>query len=446
MLRRLSTLVCMSSLTFVVLGGSGDLARRLLLPGLAEAMAGDPELDVTLVGAGVTPEEDYPGMVRQALVTAGANAHQIDALVAKTSWMTVDATSPEDLDRLLRGSTGRTILYFALSPAITKLTVDALAHVKVAGHVELALEKPFGTDASSARSLTAALHRFTDEDHVVRSDHFLGMSGTVNLGGLLQTNRPFDVTWNNTAVDSVTFVFDETLGLEGRAKFYDATGAARDMLQSHLLQTMARSLADPADGPDGAARILAATRLDGDATQSARRARYTAGEIDGHHMGDYASEDGVDASRGTETLAQVTLAVDTDAWRGVPIILRSGKAIGDPRKEITVHYHPVGDAKGTTLRLDFEDDSVLMEVNIADPSQPDTLQRASFHTRLVPSKLSAYGRVARGLIRRSGATELHAESPVRAWEILQPVFDTFTAGTIPLEEYPAGSSGPVEWR
>lgn len=435
----------MNSLTFVVLGGAGDLARRLLLPGLAEYMAEDPSLDVTLVGAGLSEEPDYAGSVRQALLSAGAPADSTERLVTKTSWMSVDATSPEDLGRLLGSRSGRTIVYFALSPSITKATVDALAEVDLPEGLEFALEKPFGTDAESARALTDALHRFTDEDHVVRSDHFLGMSGTVNLGGLLQTNRPLEATWHNGAVEALTFVFDETLALEGRAQFYDATGAARDMLQSHLLQTMARSLADPADGPDGAAKLLAATRLDGDVRHAARRARYTAGEIDGHHLPDYTSENGVDATRGTETLAQVTLAVDTDAWRGVRITLRSGKAIGDPRKEIAVHYHPIGDARGTTLRLNFRDDNVLMEVNVADPANPDTLQRATFHTSLFPSKLTAYGRVARGLVQRSGATELHAESPVRAWEILQPVFDAFTNDTVPLEEYPAGSSGPQGW-
>lgn len=435
----------MNALNFVVLGGAGDLARRLLLPGLACYMAEDPALEVTLIGAGLGEEPGYADSVRDALTVAGTPPEVVTRLVANTSWMNVDATSPAALGTLLTDLTGRTILYFALSPTITKLTVDALAEVDLPAGLEFALEKPFGTDAASAQALTKALHQFTDEDHIVRSDHFLGMSGTVNLDGILQTNRPLEATWNNSAVDSITFVFDETIGLEGRAQFYDATGAAKDMLQSHLLQVMARSLADSADGPDGAAKVLAATRLDGNVRHAARRARYTTGEIGGHTLPDYASEEDVDASRGTETLAEVTLAVDTDAWRGVPITLRSGKAIGDPRKEITVHYQPVGDAKGTTLRLHFEDDEVLMEINVADPTCPDTLQRATFHTRLVPSRLSAYGRVARGLVQRSGATELHADSPARAWEILQPVFDAFAAGTIPLEEYPAGSSGPNGW-
>lgn len=435
----------MTKLTFMVLGGAGDLARRLLLPGLAEYAELDPALDVELIGVGYEAEDDYPVQVRTALTEAGAHPDVVDSLVAQTSWVTADATSAEDLGKLLSGRTGRTILYFALSPAITKKTVDALAQVDLPEGLEFVLEKPFGTDSASARDLTEALLRFTDEDHVVRSDHFLGMSGTVNLGGLLETNRPLADTWHGDNVDALTFVFDETLGLEGRAQFYDATGAARDMLQSHLIQVMARSLADPADGPEGAAKILAATSLDGDVAASARRARYTAGSIDGHLLPDYASEEGVDADRGTETLAQVRLRVDTHEWRGVPITLRSGKGIGDPRREITVHYKPVGGARGTTLRLHFDADSVLMEVNISDPGHPKNLQRASFHTRLVPSKLSAYGRVVRALVRNTGATELHCDSPVHAWELLQPVFDAFADGSIPLEEYPAGSGGPAHW-
>ncbi|MGO1383475.1 MAG: glucose-6-phosphate dehydrogenase [Arachnia sp.] len=435
----------MNALDFVVLGGAGDLARRLLLPGLAQYMAEDPSLDVTLVGAGLTDEQGYEGSIREALQSAGAPEESSHRLVAQTSWMTVDATSPEDLARLLSGRTGRTILYFALSPAITKLTVDALAQVDLPDGIEFALEKPFGTDVESARALNKALLRFTDEDHIVRSDHFLGMSGTVNLCGLLQTNRPLQATWQGQSVASVTLVFDETIALEGRAKFYDANGSTRDMLQSHLLQTMARALADPGDGPEGPAAILAATRVHGDIDKAVRRARYIAGVIDGHHLPDYASEDGVNASRGTETLAQVTFTVDTDAWRGVPIILRSGKAIGDPRKEITVDYLPVDDANGTTLRLSFEDDSVLMEMNVTDPANRDALQRVTFHTKLLPSTLSAYGRVVQGLVRRSGATELHSDSSTLAWEIMEPVLEAFDDDVVPLEEYPAGSSGPEGW-
>ena len=439
----------MSSVTFIVLGGAGDLAKRLLLPGLGQFMSLAPEFEVTLVGAGLEEPEDYQQEVAAALkaieVPTSVPADVVERLVSKTSWVTTDATSPDDLSALLSECEGRTLLYFALSPKITKMTVDALAKAELPSNLEFVLEKPFGTDADTARALTKALHRFTDEDHITRTDHFLGMSGAINLNGLLLTNRPLEVTWSNEAVESITFVFDETLGLEGRAQFYDANGAAKDMLQSHLIQVMARSLADTADGAKGAANVLAATSLAGDVSQSVRRARYTAGDVGGKHLPDYTSEDGVDPSRGTETLAQVTLAVDTDAWRGIPITLRSGKGIGNPRKEITIHYRPVGDADGTTLRLDFEDDEVFMEINVTDPGHRESLQRVTFHTHLAPSRVSAYGRVVRALMHETGATELHADSPARAWEILEPVFKGIADGSIPLEEYQAGSGGPTGW-
>ena len=439
----------MSSVTLIVLGGAGDLAMRLLLPGLGQFMALAPEYDVTLVGAGLEEPDDYQGEVAAAVKAIESPASVpddvVERLVSKTSWVTTDATSPDDLSALLSQREGRTLLYFALSPGITKLTVDALTKAELPSNLEFVLEKPFGTDAQTARTLTKTLHRFTDEDHITRTDHFLGMSGTINLNGLLLTNRPLEATWSNEAVESITFVFDETLGLEGRAKFYDATGAAKDMLQSHLIQVMARSLAETADGAQGAANVLAATSLAKEVSESVHRARYTAGDVAGKHLPDYTSEDGVDPSRGTETLAQVTLAVDTDAWRGIPIILRSGKGIGNPRKEITIRYRPVGDADGTTLRLAFEDDEVFMEINVTDPGHRESLQRVTFHTRLAPSRVSAYGRVVRALMHGTGATKLHAESPARAWEILQPVFDAFNDGTVPLEEYAAGSSGPKDW-
>src|SRR5699024_3160595 len=167
----------------------------------------------------------------------------------------------------------------------------------------------------------------------------------------------------------------------------------RDMLQSHLLQVMAHALA--ADTDITVTDILAATNIDPD---SLRRARYTAGEADGERLPDYAQEEGVDPERGTETLFQLTAHVDTDRWRGVPATLRSGKALGNPRREIAISYRREGYPEETELqpgsRLIFPfTDEVVIEANVSDHGYSHNLQRATLRTELVPSKLTAYGRV-----------------------------------------------------
>ena len=191
-------------------------------------------------------------------------------------------------------------LYFALPPSVTVQSCQALRGLHQQGRLPqdtvLALEKPFGTDLASARELNALLAGFVPEEHLFRVDHFLGMPGVLSFMGLRFANRVLEPLWSREHVESVKIVFDETLGLEGRADFYESTGAARDMIQSHLLQVMALVMMDPPSRFDGVeipantAHVLRAARL-WDAEQprlddrrpsphpAVVRGRYTAGEV-----------------------------------------------------------------------------------------------------------------------------------------------------------------------
>ena len=194
------------------------------------------------------------------------------------------------------------------------------------------LEKPFGTDEASAADLNAIIGRLVPEDQIHRVDHFLGKSTVLNLLGLRFTNRLFEPMWSADHVEQVDIVFDEPLGLENRARYYDGAGALVDMIQSHLLQVLALIAMDPPasldarDLRDRKAEALRACRVwAGDPAARRRRARYTAGTIDGRRLPGYADEPGVDPARHTETLAEVVLEVDTWRWAGVPFRLRSGQ-------------------------------------------------------------------------------------------------------------------------
>ncbi|NLE56643.1 MAG: glucose-6-phosphate dehydrogenase, partial [Lentisphaerae bacterium] len=249
-------------------------------------------------------------------------------------------------------------------------------------------------------------------------------------------------SWSGRHIELVDITFDETLALEGRAEFYDNNGATRDMIQSHLLQVMAHVLA--VGGSSGPGDILDATAV---IPGTARRARYTAGTIDSRQLPSYVDEEGVDPDRGRETLVQLDLKVDTEQWKGVRVRLRSGKAVGDPQQAIAVTYRiPEGAEEDTPARLvlPFTDD-IFLELNVPDHGYRDNLQRVTLHSDLVPSRLSPYGRVVRALIDDDHRVEVPVGAPQRSWEILQPVLDAFTAGEIPMEEYPAGSCGPAAW-
>ncbi len=434
--------------TFLILGGAGDLARRLLIPGIAEHLDTHPDVPVRMIGSGRSGVEDYPRLIREAL--SGRDTPDVapsHELARTARYLTADATDPADLQQLVdaAGPDTRLILYFALSPTVTADALTALAGVDLPADTILALEKPFGEDADSATDLNRQLLDLTDEDHLFRVDHFLFETAVSNLTGLVGANTLFSAGWHREAVASVEIHYEESLGLEGRADFYEGTGAVRDMLQSHLLQVMAHALA--AGGTDTPTDILDATRID---PASVRRARYTAGRINGRDLPAYTDEEGVDPDRGTETLFQLTARVDTDRWRGVPVTLRSGKALGQPRREIIVTYRRRGHADeleinpGTRLIFPFSDE-VAVEVNVSDHGHRDALQRVNLSSGLMPSRLSAYGRVVRALIRADTSSEVAAPDPALSWQIIAPVLAAFAADRVPLAEYPAGSRGPQGW-
>ena len=211
---------------------------------------------------------------------------------------------------------GPLVIFFALPPQVTMKVCDLLQHVDLPETTRLALEKPFGTDHASAVEFNALLHRVVAEEDVFRIDHFLGVATVFNLVGLRFANRLLAPIWSAEHIERVEIVYDEDLALEGRAGYYDGAGALRDMLQSHLLQMLSmfamESIAtlDAQELRDQKVQVLRATRVwGGSPKRSSRRARYTAGSIGRRVVPDYATEDGVDPRRGTETLAQVTLEV-----------------------------------------------------------------------------------------------------------------------------------------
>lgn len=335
------------SQTLLLLGGTGDLAARLLLPGLGRLVATGAQPGLTLIGSGTEDWDDerWRRRVADAFATVGADGPRAAEVVRTSRYVSADVTREEDLRRLLTLCRGRLVIFFALPPMITARTAAALARIGLPPGTRLMLEKPFGTDAVSARSLNGILARLVPEDQVHRIDHFLGKSTVVNILGLRFANRIFEPVLNSAHVACVDVVFDETLGLEGRAGYYDGAGALVDMVQSHLLQVLALIAMDAPPTLDawdlrgGKAQVLRATRVwGGDPVRWSRRARYTAGEADGRRLPAYADEPGIDPNRGTETLAEVVLAVDTWRWAGVPFRLRSGKALVGKRKEAVVTF------------------------------------------------------------------------------------------------------------
>lgn len=446
--------------TLVILGASGDLTERLLLPGLAGLLASDRGRPLRLLGAGMEELSPAAWRKRVSLAFTGHDGPLLKQALDTTTYQRADVTEPADLSRLLAAAEGTPALYFALPPAVTARTCDALQRVDHRKDLVLVLEKPFGTDLSSARRLNELLGRLVPETQIHRVDHFLGRSDVLNILGSRFANRFLEPLLSNRHVAGIEIVYDEDLTLEGRAGYYDRAGALMDMIQSHLLQVMGLLMMEPPatlherDLRDGKTAVLRATHLFGTAKESARRARYTAGRIGRRQVPAYIREPGVDRSNRTETLAELTVEVRNWRWAGVPVTLRSGKALGTPRKEAIVTFKPVphlpegftGTEALDQLVIGFKPARMSLLMDINGPSSALQLEQAKLTADLAPGHLDAYGEVLANVLAGDATLSVRGDAAEECWRIVAPALRAWQRDESPMDTYPAGSDGPKRWR
>ncbi len=408
--------------TLLLLGATGDLAQRFLLPALgALEQAGRLPGTFRVVGGGRTALDDE-GFRRLA-----SDALPVDML----AYRRVDLADSSSLAAALDGTPEPVAAYLALPPAVFPTTIESLAASGLPTGSRVVVENPFGENLVSARALNALLAQACVDAY--RVDHVLGMETTRNLVAMRRRNPVFERLWNGESVEQVEILWEETLALEDRAGYYDHAGALKDVLQSHMLQLLACVAMDaPADDDDLHARKLGVLRSARVATSS-RRARYTAGILaDGREVGAYADEAGVDPARGTETFAEVTLEVETPRWSGTRFVLRAGKALARRRKLVQLRFRSGGELD---VGIDGPRDVVLRIRGAA--SDPLELRAPAPDDRLPP-----YAHVLLDILAGKNALSVSGDEADQAWRVVAPVLAAWEAGAVPLEEYPAGSAGP----
>jgi glucose-6-phosphate 1-dehydrogenase len=447
----------------VILGASGDLTARLLLPGLGQLIAKRADLDIELIGVGSVPmtNAQWRKRVTESFRAGGADLAAAKPVIAASSYREVDATDADALAAVFAACSGIPAVYFALPPAVTEKVVETLATMKLPKGIVLALEKPFGTDLRSAKALNRLLATFLPEKQVHRVDHFLGKSTVLNILGLRFANRLFEESWNASNIERVEINYDEQLGLEGRAGYYDHAGALVDMIQSHLLQVLAVVAMEPpstldSDDLRGAmAQALRATRVwKGDARTQSRRGRYTAGQVGGEKLGSYLAQPGVDPDRATETLAEIAFAVDNWRWAGVPFVLRSGKALQDARKDIVITFRPVphlptgitGRDVPSQLRIALDPHHMELDLNINGEGDLFTLESVTLSATFASSDLDAYGEVLEGILTGDATLSLRDDVVEECWRIVAPVVTAWRRNAVPIDNYAAGTAGPRSWK
>ena len=451
----------------LILGATGDLTFRYLLPALAQLRdAGElPEgFTISALGHHDWDTESYRAHVGERLARHAADVSEEarSGLAEAIEYHRADVTNPERVRAALGdGSEGSVVAYLALPPSVFAPAIEVLKKAGLAEGSLVVVEKPFGEDLEAARNLNRLLHETFPEEAVFRADHFLGLQTVQNVLGLRFANRVFEPVWNHDHVERVEIVWDETLALEGRAGYYDTAGALKDMIQNHLLQLLCLVGMEPPitlhehDLRDRKVDLLRAVRRlsPEEAKTHTVRARYGAGRIGEKEIPAYTAEEGVDPSRGTETFAQVTLMVDNLRWAGVPFVLRGGKALSHFRGEIAVHFKAVphlafqraDDPRPNVLRVGLGPDRVTLNLNVNGPYDPFDLECIELGADFAPQEFfAAYERLFLDLIEGNTTLFVRADEAEEAWRGSAPILDAWGKDLGPLLEYPAGSDGPNE--
>ncbi len=448
----------------VLFGATGDLAARKLFPGLYRlAAAGRLPDGLAVIGTGRRSPGTDPEFRDQVRTTLEKYVGDLDESVAGplvdcvsfTPSTTDDGAALAAAVRAAEERLGepagrddvRRLLYLSVPPSAVPGIVGMLSRDGLIERARLVAEKPFGTDLASARELDATLLGAFDEDQIFRIDHFLGKEAVQNILALRFANGLFEPAWDRHSIESVQIDVPETLTVEGRGSFYEGTGCLRDMVTTHLCQLLGFvALEDPHAFRESALRAAKAAVFA--AVRPLDPGRVVFGQYDG-----YRDEPGVDPGSDVETFAALEMWIDNDRWRGVPFYLRTGKALAQGTRTVTVRFNDPrhrwlqpadGALQPNELVMQLGDEPrIAIDVRAKQPGPDMALVEGVFRLDLtcdVPDAdpLEAYERLLLDVMRGDRTLFTSSSEVERLWEICQPVLDHRPE----IHRYPQGSWGP----
>ncbi|KJS26559.1 MAG: glucose-6-phosphate dehydrogenase [Hyphomonadaceae bacterium BRH_c29] len=460
----------------VIFGGTGDLSRRKLLPALFHRwLDGQIPENCTIVGTARSELDDkgYRAMAREACEKAtGTNWDdkewkKFEKLV---HYVSIDATSPDadwpQLKSKLKGDSDRAcVFYLATAPSLYVDICNALGREGLAhANARVVLEKPIGTDLESARAINEGVGEVFSERQVFRIDHYLGKETVQNLMVLRFGNMLFEPLWSRNYIDHVQITVAEDLGLEGRADYYDRSGALRDMVQNHMLQLLCLTAMEPPNQLDDddvrteKIKVLNALMpISGEAAKKLTvRGQYKAGVKGGEAVKGYADELSGDDKSNTETFVAIKAGIDNWRWAGVPFYLRTGKRMSHRHSDIVIQFKKTphslfGEGNDMANRLVIRlqpDEGVRLFVQIKEPgpgglrvkSMPLNLSYAESFTVRYPD---AYERLLMDVVRGNLSLFMRKEEVEAAWAWVDGLIEAWEQSGDAPEAYAAGSDGPL---
>jgi len=472
----LATFVPVGPFNIVIFGGTGDLAQRKLLPALFHRWKdGQIPENSRIVGSArkIMNTPAYREFAKAACKRDAGEA-EFDLAIWEAfsqllEYQPMDVLSPKadwaNLATKLDANIDINVYYLATAP---RLYIDITKALHAAGMAtsqsRVVLEKPIGTDLASAKQINDGVCEHFEEQQIYRIDHYLGKETVQNLMVLRFANRLMEPVWNRSAVDHVQITVAEELGLEGRAGYYDKSGALRDMVQNHLLQLLCLTAMEPPlslDGDDVRSKkldVLRALRKFTPelAARDTVKGQYVAGIVNDEKVAAYSDELGDDTPSKTETYVAIKAHVDNWRWAGVPFYLRTGKRMAGRRSEIIIAFKPVphsifGGAETEANRLVIRlqpDEAVGLYVQIKEPgpgglrikSLPLNLSYAENFTIRYPD---AYERLLMDVVRGNLALFMRRDEVEAAWEWIDDLIEAWASVDTLPDNYAAGGDGPV---
>jgi glucose-6-phosphate 1-dehydrogenase len=478
----------------VIFGAGGDLTKRLIVPALYNLLNAKQLSDkFQLVGVSLntrTVEEWRKSLTDAMEEFVGHDGEfQLDHiepgawhwLTDRMSYLQGDLEDPATYRRLgehlagldkAAGTAGNYLFYLAVAEHLFAVTVDGLAAAGLMTESNgqwrrVIIEKPFGHDLASAKALNEKILRSLQEHQIYRIDHFLGKETVQNIMALRFANGLFEPLWNRQHIDHVQITAAETVGVERRGKFYEKTGALRDMVPNHVMQLLAMTAMEPPISFDAdavrskkAEVVLAIRPIESrQALQDAVRGQYDAGVVLGKQVQAYRREPDVDPDSTTETLVACKLSIDNWRWAGVPFYLRTGKYLRRRLTEIAIRFHqaPYSLFRGTNvehmnpnwmiLRIQ-PDEGIALEFAAKHPGPSVKLSTVSmdfaYKTYFKMPCKTGYETLIYDCMIGDATLFQRADNIEAGWQAVQPILDEW-ANTPPgdFPNYVAGGSGPA---
>ena len=473
----------------VIFGANGDLTRRLVVPALYNlARTGVLPENFALVGVDHNKRTSeqwrdlLQEMVKGFVGDAGIDQAVWDKLTSRMAYVTGDFTSPDlyaSLGKVLsevekaHGTGGNVLFYLAVADRFFGTIADRLGEAGLVKQGEstdgkpafwrrLVVEKPFGHDLPSARALDAQLLRSMAEEQIFRIDHFLGKDTVQSIMALRFANGFFEPVWNRDRIDHVQITASEALGVEGRGRFYDVTGALRDMVPNHVFSLLSMVAMEPPTCFEAEAirsrkaDVFAAMRAV-DPT-AAVRGQYGAGSVRGQPKKGYREEETVAPDSNTETYAALRLEIDNWRWAGVPFYVRTGKHMTERLTEIAIRFKqaphipfestPVNELPPNWLVLRIAPDegiSLQFEVKRRGPAMELAAVKMDFayDDWFEREPNVGYETLLYDVMIGDQTLFMRADMIENAWRIVQPVLDAWAAEKADFPNYESGSSGPA---